>query len=267
MQVPRDRVYRLSNTEDFYVFFRERGLSNDISFGQLKRGIDFVNRFGYLIPYAGYIVSATDGEVYGHHHRGMEKFLDQLYKDGRIETATLSEILATIEQGELVDPYSCSWASYEDDLRRGIPYALWQHPNNEIHKLQWELTNLAIETVNKFPNKESYNYNKARQVLDEGLHSCQYWWASATPWWSVEMIERGARTLLISIFLLREAPSYARVKAEELYEEIMDKAGVWNETGYAQKVKTEFLSTHPDIASELTFGEKKHTHKYLKEES
>jgi len=68
--------------------------------------------------------------------------------------------------------------------------------------MQWELTNFAIEKVNKSSDKDSSQWRRARKFLDEGLYSCQYWWAGAVPWWGVSFIEEGAYLLKRSVLSL-----------------------------------------------------------------
>ena len=41
-------------------------------------------------------------------------------------------------------------------------------------------------------------FNNSRCWLDQGLHSCQFWWASGRPWYSSEMILKGLNQLILS---------------------------------------------------------------------
>src|SRR3989304_558431 len=88
----------------------------------------------------------------------------------------------------------------EKDLEKKVPLARWDDPDNEIHKMQWELTELAIKAV-----RDSKDPGKAREMLDRAIHSDQFWWASARPWWSLEMIERGAVELKEAVLATPDA--------------------------------------------------------------
>lgn len=72
---------------------------------------------------------------------------------------------------------------------------------------------------------------KARKMLDEALHSDQYWWACARPWWSLEMIERGAYELKEAIFAVPDAPEKVKEEAKNLYFKILTTGFEWQRTG------------------------------------
>ena len=99
------------------------------------------------------------------------------------------------------------------------------------------------------------NYNEARHLLDEGLHSCQYWWASCRPWWGTDMVEWGARKLFSAISQVRNAlPPDKFQQAKARLDSILDTAHRWQETGEAKRRKEEYLKEHGEVSSELTFG-------------
>ena len=120
-------------------------------------------------------------------------------------------------------------------------------PGNQLHELQWRLTNLALEAVAEAGEEEP-----ARSQLDRGLHSCQYWWASCRQYFNVEMIEKGAGQLLEAIKSTGNAEK--TVEAEGLVAEIGETARQWWESGYADNLIREYQQTHEEVAHELTFG-------------
>ena len=84
---------------------------------------------------------------------------------------------------------------------------------------KWELTDLAIRNVEHFERAKQVTAAQ-RAALDRALHSDQYWWASAEPWWSIEMIEAGAKELRDVVLSLSVSAATKR-KAEELYKNIL----------------------------------------------
>ncbi|MHA1212368.1 MAG: hypothetical protein ACTSSH_07890, partial [Candidatus Heimdallarchaeota archaeon] len=108
-----------------------------------------------------------------------------------------------------VMPISSTWSTTEEDLQQGVPFPLWSDPNNRIHDLQFAIMNhtlFLVSTAQTFcsevnSDKETTlteNFNQARTWLDQGLHSCQLWWASKRPWYSAEMILKGLNQLIIA---------------------------------------------------------------------
>ncbi len=86
-------------------------------------------------------------------------------------------------------------------------------------------------------------YGKARELLDMALSSDQFWWASAKPWWSLEMIEQGAYQLKqVLITLNKDVQSVQNAK--DLYSKILDQAFLWQRTGYIRKKHLENSSTY-----------------------
>jgi len=95
-----------------------------------------------------------------------------------------------------------------------------------------------------------------RVALDQGLHSCQYWWASCRPWWDTGMIERGAALLLEAV---RRAagvlPPETLRRAEGLHDNIVATARRWQEGGQARRLREAYLREHPQVdAKQLTFS-------------
>ena len=74
--------------------------------------------------------------------------------------------------------------------------------------------------------------------MDKALHSCQFWWASGKPWWSLEMIESGAYKVLEVAKMLNLSKSDLK-KAEDYYQKIVLKAFEWQRTGYIRKLALE----------------------------
>ncbi|MFH1535180.1 MAG: hypothetical protein ABIF80_04325 [Patescibacteria group bacterium] len=183
---------------------------------------------------------AMDGETLGHHRPGMEKVFEELTLDKKVQTVTYSQALRAYGSFKSISPYSSSWASSERELKKGIPFELWDHPKNPIHKLQWELFNLAIVIVTE--SKSDKNFKSARTLLDKSMSSDFFWWASAHPWWSVEIIEEGVARLQKLINSLNNPPAIKLKKANLLAKEIIDLARQWQDSGHAYKEKKMFLA-------------------------
>ena len=88
-------------------------------------------------------------------------------------------------------------------------------PDNPIHKLQWQLTDLAIKAGKDLPDNE-----KARVLLDKALHSDQYWWASHNPYWHYQMVIRGSDMLRDVIRQSKNSSDSEKQQAERLQAEI-----------------------------------------------
>jgi alpha-amylase/alpha-mannosidase (GH57 family) len=226
------QTYHLKGNPDFKVFFRSQRISDLIHRQGIKNAANFFSEAKKKTGGNGYFITAMDGEVYGHHRSGYEKFLRQLYANKSIEFLTISKIAEKYPISAEIEPVSASWSALEEDLSANIPYSLWNHPDNPVHKKQWELTNLVMNVINECKN--DLEFKSARAKLDAALFSCQYWWASSIPWWKLEMIEMGASMLKSTISLLEQPPAGSKEKAESLYNEIMAAAFNWENSSKAR---------------------------------
>jgi len=224
-RVSYDRLYQEEET-GITIFFREREMSFRVLSGQLGTPKLFLDALGERLSGSTYLLTAMDGETFGHHRPGMDKALLELLNLAQVETLLLSQIPEKFPQVEKVKPLSSTWALMEKDLEKKVPFARWDDPDNEIHKAQWELTDLAVKAV-----EASKDPGKAREMLDRSLHSDQYWWASARPWWSLEMVERGAYDLKETILAVADAPDEVKKQAQALYFKIITTGFEWQRTG------------------------------------
>ena len=226
-----NKIYQIKNIDDFGVFFRERNLSFIVLSAQIGTMPAITRYLSNRLNKNEYAVTAMDGETFGHHRPGMEQFLFDLLSDEKIKTVSVNDLFEFFPEREMVEPRPSTWAVTEEDMERGEPYARWSRSDNKIQKNQWKLTNLAIETVRRTPEDEII-----RSAFDRAVHSDQYWWASARPWWSLEMIERGAFELKNIVLSSSESSEKEKNKAEELYKNILYTGFAWQRDGKVDEI-------------------------------
>lgn len=222
--VDPQKKYRIQDT-GLYVVFRSRLFSRSFAPHTLLREVNHEHSIHTFI-------TATDAEMYGHHHKDENKELQRVLKHPSVQTHTISQFLKVLPKKSVgVDPVSASWESYPDELQKNIPYALWDNPRNITHKLLWELCAIAIETVNH--NAHSSGFVWARQHLDRGLASCTWWWASEKKpdvfsplTWHPSEIEKGMKELISSIRSLPNIKPTTKLRAEKVYQHLMKN--IWN---------------------------------------
>ncbi len=252
--VAYDRLYKVDGLGDFLVFFKERPFSAGITYGTYPSAKPFLAALQNRMEEHNYLLSGTDGEVYGHHRPGQERLLSDVFAIGTPRTCTISELIGLFNRIESASPLPSSWSTWEDEMAQGIPYPQWKYPGHELHELQWQLTTMVLNLVKEVPQKVP-EFHKARRFLDMGLHSCQYWWASCRPWWSVEMIEWGAQELYRAVESLGDTIDSMKIEeARRLFQVVVKKAREWQESGEAQRLKNKYKMEHPEVSTELTFG-------------
>jgi alpha-amylase/alpha-mannosidase (GH57 family) len=229
---------------NFPVFFRNTRISNLFFTAEAKTVADFFKILKDDGRSKNFLLTALDGENLGHHQKAMDELYENILDSGKFHCITFSELLKIgNRKSEIVNPFPSSWSSREEDLKRKVYYPLWKNPKNEIHRKQWQLTNLVLREINY--HKKDPRFQAARAKLDQSLHSDQYWWASANPWWSVEIIENGARMLTDALATLKAISPATLRKARILYQQISSLARKWQTTGRAEKIKEAYLAGEP----------------------
>ncbi len=211
---PYDKIYCSPN--GLQLFFRDDILSNKISFKKITAK-EFIKDI--KIKYKDkkqdykndtYILTAMDGETFGHHIKNYEKaFLDKalelLTEKDDIKTVFISDLdqyFPIVKKA--ITPKESSWSTSYSDMLDEIPYPLWKHPDNNIHKYYWKIIKSLNDLMDLADNLdltakweiENY-YNTARWFYDRGLHSCPIWWANPqNGTWSPNLIYNGLELLL-----------------------------------------------------------------------
>ena len=168
------------------------------------------------------IITATDAEIYGLRHIDFEGHLYRTLNSENAKTLTISEYLSTgFEENVEISPVSSSWESTESELRRGIPYALWNNKSNELHSSLWKLVGFIWECYKKYENDENHGW--ARWHLVRGLQSCTFWWSSRKDFshifgpiaWSPDEVEKGINELVRALRSLENSTTIdEKIKGE-----------------------------------------------------
>ncbi|MDD5342745.1 MAG: UvrB/UvrC motif-containing protein [Patescibacteria group bacterium] len=251
-QMDHETIYHLKNDPNLYFFFRERDVSFRILSAQVGVSVFsskmLVNLLGGRLQTHNYLVTAMDGETFGHHRPGLEQLLFDLYKVPKMKSVTLSELPRLFPKRYGLVPHESSWALLQKDIEQNTPFSRWNDRHNEIHQAQWKLTNLAIKLVNRL-NPEAKNFSAVRRALDRSLHSDQYWWASAMPWWSIEMMEAGAKELRDVVLMIPGLSKSIYQEAQRLYQQIIYTAFDWQRSG---KVESLARQADEDVTQRIT---------------
>lgn len=206
------------------VIFRNREISKTFVPAWLLENIDLnINKT---------IITATDGELYGHHHKDWEHKIDRLLANKNLNTFTVSQYLKQLEKEKKVSPIKSTWESTEEELKNKNYYPLWDDPNNKLHHKLWNLAKLAIKLNNQ--HQDDINQYASRLHLEKGIASCTFWWCSnktpsafCPPTWNPDEIEKGVENLIRSIRSLKNLDKQEKQKAEKIY--IIIKKLIWQQ--------------------------------------
>lgn len=221
------------------LFFRERRPSNLIMSAVVRSAEAFLETLDSASE--RYLLTAMDGETFGHHRPGHEKFLLDLFHSNRFRLVTISDIPALFSNLGACDPKASTWASTERDIAQNIQFRSWKDPENAIHALQWEFLQFVYERVKQCGREEPCA--AAREKMDEAFASDHLWWASGKPWWSIEMIEVGAFRLLDTLKSLPKISDGDVQDGERFYHHIVGTAFAWQRTGFIRRLAERYRET------------------------
>jgi ribosome-associated translation inhibitor RaiA len=228
-KVDYKKIYKIKNS-NLYVFFRERRLSNLIMSAVVRSKETLLEAMKDDIKSGRYLITAMDAETFGHHRPGLEKMLLEILKTPEFQLIQVSDIPKYCEEIAEITPVKSTWASSKEDIEKNTQFLSWSDPENILHKWQWALVDLVLKEVYRM-NKKHPRYKMVREKMDLSLASDHLWWASAKPWWSLEMIEMGAYNLLQTIRLIPDVSKKKLEKARDYYEKIISTAFNWQRTG------------------------------------
>jgi len=235
--VDYDKIYKIKGSK-MKVFFRERRLSNLIMSAVVRSKETLRESMAADLKSTKYVVTAMDGETFGHHRPGLEKMLFDIFDTPDFNLVTISDLLDEKRKTVEVSPVASTWASSKSDIDQGIQFLSWNDPSNLIHKWQWELFHIVREQVAGIDKKNPV-FPQVEKAMDIATASDHFWWASAKPWWSVEMVEDGAYRLLETLRMVPDVPKPILDKASFLYERIISTAFNWQRTGRIRSMMQE----------------------------
>lgn len=221
------RVYRDKNS-GLEVIFRSREFSSCYVPDKISEMLKNKTNLEFLI-------TATDGELYGLRHKDSRKTLYKILDSENLKTLLVSDFISgSLVKNKIQDIHirDSSWDSKEINLINKEPYHLWYSKKNKIHVKLWKFVDLAFKLHDKY--KKDNNTYWSRWHLVRGLASCTFWWASSNDFsdifgpkaWNPDEIERGAVELIRSIRLLESSTTKEeKIKAELFFLEI--KKIIW----------------------------------------
>lgn len=252
-QVDTNQLYTIDDS-GLFVFFRERSPSNLIMSALTRSERDFREIMGQEYKRTGYMITGMDGETFGHHRPGLQKLLTGLLTSKDFEHTFFSELLKEMNKKSSISPVISTWASTEKDIESGEQFLTWKDDKNELHNMQWELQNIAISAVHGSKSSVK-DVNLARNKLDQALASDQFFWASARPWWSLEVIELGAWLLLDTIQSVPGLDENIINKSKDLYNKIIALAFEWQRTGYIRNIYKQYKENPRISFKDRTIGQ------------
>ncbi len=228
-QIDYSQVYKLTGSK-LNVFFRERRLSNLIMSAVVRSRETLLEAMQGDLNTGKFVITAMDAETFGHHRPGLEKMLFEIFDTPEFELVKISDISKYYSEQKEIFPTKATWASSTEDIEHGIQFLSWNDPENLIHKMQWALTMLVIGEVYKM-DKTHPRFGLVREKMDKSLASDHFWWASAKPWWSLEMIEDGVFNLLDTLRHIPDVKKEIIDEGRDFYEKIISTAFNWQRTG------------------------------------
>lgn len=250
----KKKLFKLKGGNPILVF-RERRVSNCLMSALVKNERDLHQILGEDIKKEIYLLTGIDGETFGHHRPGLEKSLFKIVSLKEPKQIFLSEIPKYFEiDGEIL-PRTSTWASSVEDIEKKLHFYSWKDPKNKIHQLQWKFLKYLRSLINKRKTSK-----RITRKYDEAIASDQFFWASGEPWWSLEIIEKGAFKLLKVLKSITKNKKEVE-RGEKFYHDIISTAFQWQKSGkieeksrkYREAVKIPFKERTLEIGGKEVY--------------
>lgn len=245
-----DGVFVHREFPNLKLFFRERRTSNLIMSAVVRSAKSFIEALGPERLQNRYLLTAMDGETFGHHRPGLEALLFEMWEDASFDHLTISELPKHFSKQQSCAPHDSTWSSTEKDLEEGTQFRSWRDPENAIHAIQWEFVHFVYGRITRCAQGK-VNCRKAQAKMDEAFASDHFWWASGKPWWSIEMIEQGAWRLLEALKATPDVEEKDLEQGRRFYQDIVETAFTWQRSGYIRKLAAAYKE-----ASRIPFKER-----------
>ncbi len=248
---PSDRLLKIKGT-NLPTVFRERRISNAIMSAMIRNKKEFLAVIKDDIEKDKYLCTAMDGETFGHHRPGLEKSLIKIVSETSRYQAFFSELPEIFSVSGEADPLPSTWASAAEDIEKGVQFYSWKDPKNKVHQMQWKF----VKHVTGAAEKRHLSPDLLEK-LDRAMASDQFFWASGEPWWSIEMIEKGAWAMLE---FLKTIPGITKKEVEggeEYYKEILSLSFWWQRSGKIESMARKYKESVKIPFKERTLEEGK----------
>lgn len=235
---PYDKIFKIKGL-DIATVFRQRRMSNLIMSGVVRDEKSFFEALKGEEEKNQYLLTAMDGETFGHHRPGLEQFLFKIIESTADRQIFVSEIPRFFETDGEISPVEATWASSENDICQRKQFFSWRDPKNKIHRLQWQFLKFVLDVF----GKQKRITGKTREKLDRALASDQFFWASGEPWWSIEMIEKGAWQTFDALQTIPGVSKKETARGREFYNLILDEAFSWQRKGKIGELARQYRET------------------------
>ncbi len=246
---PNNQLLTIKGTNKLIAVFRERRVSNCIMSAVIRNQKEFLELIKDDLKQEKYLCTAMDGETFGHHRPGMEKILLRILRTEKPRQLFFSQLPKYYKIDGEVEPVTSTWAATKEDIDQNVQFYSWKDPKNKIHRLQRRF----LEYLLKIAASKKLS-SKIQEKIDRAMASDHFFWASGEPWWSVEMIEKGAWTILQTLKSLPGAKDKETKRGEELYKEIISMAFWWQRSGKIEEKAKKYREAIRIPFKERTIG-------------
>lgn len=223
---PTRALASLRGRPDLLLHFRDRELSRRLGRGELSDGRALARAASARAP-GGHMVLAVPAELFesaGVAFATLEDALSRPADD--LLLTTVGSLRALYPERVPVEPLPSSWRTTPEELSSGRPFAPWSDMTNELQAMLWRLASLGWDEAARLAaaRDERPEAGRLRSLLDEGLHSSTFRFASERNW-DPPTVRHGARKLLSAI----EAGGVvaALPEARSLSERIEETISAW----------------------------------------
>lgn len=217
-KAPTRSVATLPGNDRLALFFRDRALSHSFLSGEGWRSREQIRQLS-----RGYRVLWIPAECF--REEATRERLNELLSGRGPALATVSTLAARFPDRVSVEPLPSSSRTTPTQLARGIPFATWSAPDNEIQAMLWRLAFLGWREAERLEAAapDAPETARLRMAVDASQHSAPFRHASYGPDWLPSAVLAAGDLLAAAIDAGGAlVPSEVREETSALHRHLLD---------------------------------------------
>jgi hypothetical protein len=171
-----------------------------------------------------------DVELFGHHFKNRLNFIKEFLVNYKDLIVPFSKSMLSSDKVVFDSVNESSWES--EIVKRKLFDKRWKYKSNPIHMYHWKLYNLVLKGI-KHSENLNYDVSFLKEKINFWSYSCQFWWASAYPFWHPGNVMEGASGILSLFYQIPDKGFFDKYKSKTLfyYSKIVDNLLLWERVG------------------------------------
>lgn len=231
-----DELYKFNGVN---LFVRDSHVSNLLTLPLVLDNNELLNYLEKYFSKKVFSLIVFDVEILGHHFPEKLDLINEIFTRFGSKVNNIINHYKEYDNSNLDTVLLSSWESVLKNNTL-IDYR-WKSKLNPMHKYQWKLLDLVYKGL-EGSKKKKYDVNDLYHGINFWSYSCQFWWASAYPFWHPGNVLEGAYGLMSLYYRIPDKKFFKtyRKRADLYYSKISQNLLFWECNHHKDKLIREY---------------------------